>query len=62
MADATGKSTFSDASPGACFGGDNARGHRGYAYAKRGAKKYVRTRIRFHDKAATRKLAREQES
>lgn len=36
-----------------------SNGHRGQAKAARGAKKYVRTRIRFHENAATRKLARE---
>lgn len=34
-------------------------GHRGMARAVRGAKKFVRTRVRFHDNAATRRLAAE---
>jgi hypothetical protein len=32
-------------------GGDWTNGHRGMARDVRGAKKYIRTRIRFHDKA-----------
>jgi hypothetical protein len=38
---------------------DFTNGHRGMAKAVRGAKKFVRTRIRFHENTATRKLADE---
>ena len=43
-------SRFADVTVGAGWGGDNADGHRGYATAKRGAKKFVRSRIRFQEK------------
>ncbi len=46
-------------SVGASFGGDNSNGHRGYAEAKRGAKKFVRTRVRFRENQTTRALAKE---
>jgi hypothetical protein len=36
---------------------DFTDGHRGMARAVRGAKKFVRTRVRFHDNAETRRLA-----
>ncbi len=38
---------------------DFTDGHRGMARAVHGAKKFVRTRVRFHDNAATRRLAKE---
>lgn len=41
---------------GVGWGGDNANGHRGYAKAKRGAKKFVRSRTRFHENAEVRRL------
>lgn len=41
----------------ASIGNDFANGHRGMARAVSGAKKFVRTRIRFHENAATRRLA-----
>lgn len=37
---------------------DFSEGHRGMARAVRGAKKFVRTRVRFHENAQTRRLAR----
>jgi len=37
--------------------GDHANGKRGIARDVRGAKKYVRSRTRFHENAATKKLA-----
>ncbi len=40
---------------------DFTDGHRGMAHAVKGAKKFVRTRVRFHDNAATRRLAAEME-
>jgi hypothetical protein len=43
----------------ASIGNDFTDGHRGMAKAVRGAKKFVRTRVRFHENSATRKLARE---
>lgn len=42
---------------GASIGNDFCNGHRGMARAIKGAKKYVRTRVRFHENAATRQLA-----
>lgn len=41
---------------GAGIGNDFCNGHRGMAKAVKGAKKFVRSRIRFHDNAATKKL------
>ncbi len=38
---------------------DFTDGHRGMARAVRGAKKFVRTRIRYHDNAETQRLANE---
>lgn len=48
---------LSGLSIGAGWGGDNANGHQGYAKAKRGGKKFVRSRVRFHENAATKHLA-----
>jgi len=42
---------------GAGIGNDFTDGHRGMARAVKGAKKFVRSRVRFHENAATRKLA-----
>ncbi len=44
------KSPFCDMTFGASWGGDNSNGHRGYAQAKRGARKYTHSRRRFHEK------------
>lgn len=53
----TGKASgLADVHIGASWGGDNSNGHRGYAEAKRGGKKFVRSRIRFHENAAVRKM------
>ena len=38
---------------------DFTDGHRGMARAVKGAKKFVRTRVRFHENASTRKIAEE---
>lgn len=51
-----GKSEFADVSFSASIGNDFTNGHRGMAHAVKGAKKFVKTRIRFHEKAATKKL------
>lgn len=40
----------------ACIGNDFSNGHRGMAKAVAGAKKFVRTRIRFKENQATKKL------
>lgn len=40
--------------------GDHTNGKRGIAKDKRGAKKFVRSRVRFHQKAALRKAATEE--
>ncbi|MEK7628219.1 MAG: hypothetical protein AAB421_02240 [Patescibacteria group bacterium] len=39
------------------IGNDFSKGNRGMAKAKRGAKKFVRSRIRFHDNTTTKRLA-----
>ena len=48
---------IADVSPGAHIGNDFTNGNRGMAKAKRGAKKFVRSRVRYRDNSATRKLA-----
>jgi hypothetical protein len=57
MTGASAASTFADV----CFGywvqNDFTNGNRGMAKEKRGGKKYVRSRIRFHEKAVTKRLA-----
>lgn len=53
----TRKSTLADVAVGAGVGYDFCNGNRGMAKAVRGAKKYIRSRIRFHENAATRKAA-----
>ncbi len=53
------KSTLADRAVGAGIGNDFTDGHRGMARSVKGAKKFVRTRIRFHENAATRQLAME---
>lgn len=50
------KSDLADRRVGASIGNDFTNGHRGMAKAVRGAKKFVRTRLRFHENAATRRL------
>lgn len=50
---------LSDESVKASIGNDFVNGHRGMATAVRGAKKFIRTRIRFHENAATKQLASE---
>lgn len=50
---------LSGVSVSAVSGREHSNGHRGQAKAARGAKKFVRTRIRFHENAATRRLAQE---
>ena len=50
------KSEFSDKSVWASISNDFTNGHRGMAKAVRGAKKYVRSRKRFHDKATLKQL------
>lgn len=54
-------STFADRNVGAGIGNDFANGHRGMAKAVRGAKKFVRSRVRFHEKAEVRRLLRGRE-
>lgn len=48
---------LSDRRIGACIGNDFCNGHRGMAAAVKGAKKFVRTRTRFHENAATKKMS-----
>jgi hypothetical protein len=52
------KSELADRTVAACIGNDFSKGHRGMAKATRGAKKFVRSRTRFHENSATQKLAR----
>ena len=49
-------SKLADKSISAHIGSDFSNGHRGQAKAVAGAKKYARSRIRFHENAATKKL------
>lgn len=48
---------LADRSIGASIGNDFCNGHRGMARAIKGAKKFVRSRIRFHENTATRRLS-----
>lgn len=50
-------SVLADRQIGACIGNDFANGHRGMAKAVKGAKKFVRTRTRFHENVATKKMS-----
>lgn len=50
------KSEFSDKLVSAGIGNDFSNGNRGMAKAVRGAKKFVRSRIRFHDQQKLNKL------
>lgn len=53
------KSDLADRTISACIGNDFHKGHRGMAKAVKGAKKFVRTRTRFHENSATQKLTHE---
>ena len=53
------KSNLADKVVLASWGGDNSNGHRGYAKAKRGGKKFLNSRIRFHENNALRQLTKE---
>jgi hypothetical protein len=48
---------FSDKHIGASIGNDFSNGHRGMAKAVKGAKKFVRSRTRFHGNAETKRIA-----
>lgn len=50
------KSELADCTPFAFIGNDFCKGHRGMAKAVKGAKKFVRSRLRFHEKAATKRI------
>ena len=50
-------STLADAVMNYWTGGDFTNGNRGAAASKRGGKKFVRSRVRFHENAATRRMA-----
>lgn len=50
------KSELADKSIGAGIGNDFTNGHRGMARSVKGAKKYVNSRIRFHENLATKKM------
>jgi hypothetical protein len=49
-------SKFADKQIGASISNDFTNGHRGMAKAVRGAKKFVRSRTRFHENAETKKM------
>lgn len=51
------KSVLADKGFGASIPNDFTNGNRGMAKSVRGAKKFVRSRFRFHENAATRQLA-----
>jgi len=51
------RSSLADKAVTASITNDFTNGNRGMAKAVRGAKKFVRSRTRFHENAATRKLA-----
>lgn len=53
------RSVFADKMPGASIGNDFVNGHRGMARSAKGAKKYVNSRVRFHDKATLKRLTAE---
>jgi hypothetical protein len=55
-------SKLADQSIGAAISNDFSKGHRGMARAVRGAKKFVRSRIRFHEKRAVQRMARQPEN
>lgn len=55
------KCQLADKSIGAGIGNDFTNGHRGMAKAVAGAKKFVRSRVRFHENVATKKLISEAE-
>lgn len=55
------KSELADAYIGASIGNDFTNGHRGMARAISGAKKFVRSRIRANENAATKKLQHSEE-
>lgn len=50
------KSKIADKTIGASIGNDFSNGHRGMARAVKGAKKFVNSRLRFHENAATKKM------
>lgn len=51
------KSELSDRTVSAHIGNDFSNGHRGMAKSVRGAKKFVRSRFRFHENNETKRLA-----
>lgn len=51
------KSTIADVSVSANISADFSNGRRGMAKAVKGAKKFVNTRIRFHENAHTKRLS-----
>lgn len=55
------KGVLSDAAPVAMSDFESSNGNRGMAKQVRGAKKFVNSRFRFHENAATKKLADEAE-
>lgn len=50
------KSEFADVTPSASISNDFSNGHRGMAAAVRGAKKYVRSRVRAKEKMKVREI------
>lgn len=54
------KSKIADKSIGASISNDFTNGHKGMAKAVKGAKKFVNSRVRFHENSATKKLVQEE--
>lgn len=55
------KTLLGDCTIWAFIGNDFCKGHRGMAKAVKGAKKFVRSRVRFHEKAATKRIVQNME-
>jgi len=53
------RGVFSDEAPSAAADFDFSNGNRGMAKSVRGAKKFVNSRFRFHENAATRRMVEE---
>lgn len=56
------KSEFADMTIGGSIGNDFCNGRRGMARSVKGAKKFVRTRIRFHEKATLDKMLKDEKN
>jgi hypothetical protein len=61
MSSFSARAELADRDIGASIGNDFSNGNRGMARAVKGAKKYVRSRRRFHENKATRDIMRDPE-